>query len=137
MEVYFMAENIDVHMELIEIIAAEPLNDMKMILTFSNGERRLFDAKILDGSAFEPLKNEKIFNDIKIVDGVVTWQNETIDCAPEYMYIHSSITDENIKNNNHAFILDEKKADAFLNRKIPASTDAIARFEKRKRKGEK
>lgn len=28
-----MAENIDVHVGLIEIIVAEPLNDMKMILT--------------------------------------------------------------------------------------------------------
>ncbi len=132
-----MAENIDVHMELIEIIAAEPLNDMKMILTFSNDERRLFDAKILDGSAFEPLKNEKIFNDIKLVDGVVTWLDETIDCAPEWMYSHSTTINGCRKDNAQAFILDKEKASAFLHRKVPTATDAIARFEKRKRKGGK
>ncbi len=127
-----MTENTEINNEPIEVIAAEPLNDMKIRVTFANNETRLFDANILDGTTFEPLKNAKIFNDIKIVDGVVTWQNETIDCAPEYMYIHSSITDKNIKNNNHAFILDEKKADAFLHRKVPKVTDAIARFEKHK-----
>ena len=132
-----MAENTDVHMGCIEVIAVEPLNDMKMILTFSNGEKRLFDAKILTGSAFEPLKNAKIFENCRIVDGVVTWLDETIDCAPEYMYLNSKTIDKCRKDNNHAFILDDKKADAFFHRKILTSTDSIARFEKRKRKGGK
>lgn len=132
-----MAENTDVHMGCIEVIAVEPLNDMKMILTFSNGEKRLFDAKILTGSAFEPLKNAKIFENYKIVDGVVTWLDETIDCTPEYMYLNSKTIDKCRKDNNHAFILDDKKADAFFHRKILTSTDSIARFEKRKRKGGK
>lgn len=132
-----MAENTDVHMGCIEVIAVESLNDMKMILTFSNGEKRLFDAKILTGSAFEPLKNAKIFENCRIVDGVVTWLDETIDCAPEYMYLNSKTIDKCRKDNNHAFILDDKKADAFFHRKILTSTDSIARFEKRKRKGGK
>ncbi|MFR3946784.1 MAG: hypothetical protein ACLTZM_06560 [Ruminococcus sp.] len=25
----------------------------------------------------------------KVVDGIVTWMDEDIDCAPEYMYEHS------------------------------------------------
>lgn len=132
-----MTENTDVHMGCIEVIAVEPLNDMKMILTFSNGEKRLFDAKILTGSAFEPLKNAKIFENCRIVDGVVTWLDETIDCAPEWMYLHSSEIDRYRKENDPAFILNGKKADAFLHRKVPTSTDAISRFEKHKKKGEK
>lgn len=132
-----MAENTDVHMGCIEVIAVEPLNDMKMILTFSNGEKRLFDAKTLTESAFEPLKNAKIFENYKIVDDVVTWLDETIDCTPEYMYLNSKTIDKCRKDNNHAFILDDKKADAFFHRKILTSTDSIARFEKRKRKGGK
>ena len=39
----------------------ETLYDMKMILTFSNEEQRLFDAAILTGTAFEPLRDETIF----------------------------------------------------------------------------
>ena len=72
-----------------EAYAVKPLDDMMMLLTFSTGEQRLFDASVLNGPAFAPLTDEKIFKDCKIVDGVVTWMDEDIDCAPEYMYEHS------------------------------------------------
>lgn len=75
--------------EGIEIKAVQPLDDMMMLLTFSTGERRIFDATVLSGSAFAPLSDETIFRNCKIVNGVVTWDNEEIDCAPEYMYEHS------------------------------------------------
>lgn len=75
--------------ENITIIDAKPLDDMMMLLTFSTGEQRLFDATVLTGSAFSPLSDENIFKACKIIDGVVTWMNEEIDCAPEYMYLNS------------------------------------------------
>ncbi len=75
--------------ELIEVQSARALDDMIMILTFTTGETRLFDATILDGPAFEPLKDDAIFKNFKIAHGVVTWMNEEIDCAPEYMYENS------------------------------------------------
>ena len=75
--------------ENVQIIAVKPLGNMMMLLTFSTGEQRLFDASVLNGPAFAPLTDEKIFKDCKIVDGVVTWIDEDIDCAPEYMYEHS------------------------------------------------
>ena len=70
----------------IEVISVKPLDDMMMILTFSTGEQRLFDATILTGSAFLPLKDDNIFKNCKVVDGAVTWMDEEIDCAPEFMY---------------------------------------------------
>ena len=45
----------------IEVISVKPLDDMMMILTFSTGEQRLFDATILTGSAFLQLKDDNIF----------------------------------------------------------------------------
>lgn len=75
--------------ENISILSAKPLDDMMMILRFSNGEQRLFDATILTGSAFAPLKDETIFKNCKVIDGIVTWFDEDIDCAPEYMYQNS------------------------------------------------
>ena len=75
--------------ENIEITQATPLEDMMMILTFSTGEQRLFDATVLTGPAFQPLTDTKVFNSCKIVNGVVTWMDEEIDCAPEFMYEHS------------------------------------------------
>lgn len=75
--------------ENISIISVKPLEDMMMILTFSTGEQRLFDATILSGSAFAPLSDESVFKGCKVVDGIVTWMDEDIDCAPEYMYQNS------------------------------------------------
>lgn len=130
-----MEENTRITAEPIQIAVVEILNDMKMILIFANGEKKLFDAKTLTGSAFKPLKNRKIFESCKIVDGVVTWLDETIDCAPEWMYLHSSEIDRCRKDNNQAFVLDPQKANVFLRQKSYTSTDAISRFEKRNQKG--
>lgn len=75
--------------EDIEITSVVPLEDMMLLLTFSSGETRLFDASILKGPVFEALKDEAIFSRPIIESGVVTWNNGLIDCAPEYMYEHS------------------------------------------------
>ncbi len=65
------------------------MSNMIMQITFSTGEVRLFDAAILKGEVFEPLKDKKIFSQITIDHGVVTWADGEIDCSPEYMYNHS------------------------------------------------
>lgn len=77
----------------IKVLSVKPLNDMVMLLTFSNGETRLFDATILNGEIFEPLKNDSIFKCPVIDHGVVTWLNGEIDCAPEFMYNNSYVYD--------------------------------------------
>ena len=82
MELYTQVESLT----NVQIVDVKPLEDMMMILTFSTGEQRLFDATVLSGPAFEPLSDERIFKGCKIVDGVVTWMDEEIDCSPEYMY---------------------------------------------------
>ncbi len=43
----------------------------------------------LQDQPFQPLADAKVFNSCKVVDGVVTWMDEEIDCAPEFMYEHS------------------------------------------------
>ena len=67
----------------VQIVNVKPLEDMMMILTFSTGEQRLFDATVLSGPAFEPLSDERIFKGCKIVDGVVTCLLYTSDAADE------------------------------------------------------
>ena len=59
------------------------------MVTFSTGEQRLFDTTVLTGSAFEPLKEEKILANYTIFHGVVTWMNGETDIAPETMYAES------------------------------------------------
>lgn len=65
------------------------LPDKMMLITFSTGETRLFDATILQGKIFEKLNDETIFNNAKLDYGVVTWDNGEIDCAPEFMFENS------------------------------------------------
>lgn len=70
-----------------EVIAVKPLDDMVMIVTFSTGEKRLFDASsFLAYPAFAPLKDEAVFRSAKVEYGVVTWMDGEIDLAPETMY---------------------------------------------------
>ncbi len=75
--------------EQMKIISVKTLNDMIMLITFSNGETRLFDATVLNGEVFEPLKDDSIFKNPVIDHGVVTWLDGQIDCAPEFMYENS------------------------------------------------
>lgn len=67
--------------------AVKPLDDMMMIVTFTSGEKRLYDATpLLALPAFQPLKDERVFKDAKVEYGVVTWADGEIDIAPETMY---------------------------------------------------
>lgn len=66
------------------------LDDMMMILTFTTGEQRLFDAsELLNYPAFAPLKDKKVFKEASVEHGIVTWNNGEIDIAPETMYQNS------------------------------------------------
>lgn len=73
----------------IEITSVKVLDNMIMLLSFSTGETRLFDATVLQGEVFEPLKREDVFKNPIIDHGVVTWDDGNIDCAPEFMYDNS------------------------------------------------
>ena len=72
--------------EDIKVTEAKPLQGGMMLVTFSTGEKRLFDTTQLDGTAFESLSDEKIFANPAIFDGVITWDNGEIDIAPEAVY---------------------------------------------------
>ncbi len=77
-------------MQEASVQAVKPLDDMMMIVTFSSGEKRLYDAtQLLAFPAFQPLKDESVFKNVKVEYGVVTWNDGTIDIAPETMYENS------------------------------------------------
>ena len=73
----------------IKVKEATVLRGSMLLITFSTGEQRLFDATLLTGSAFEPLKDEKTLADFTIFHGVMTWMNGVVDIAPETMYADS------------------------------------------------
>lgn len=73
-----------------KITSVKPLDDMMMLITFSTGETRLYDAtQLLEYPAFQPLQDEAVFRSAKIEYGVVTWLDGDIDIAPETMYQNS------------------------------------------------
>ncbi len=58
---------------------------------FNNGACKVFDfAQVLAKGMpiFEPLKNLTVFRNIVLDGWTVTWQDGTIDIAPEYLYEH-------------------------------------------------
>ncbi|MCM1082478.1 MAG: DUF2442 domain-containing protein [Clostridium sp.] len=73
----------------IKVTEVKPLRGGIMLVTFSTGEKRLFDTTILQGSAFKALADEKIFNNPVLFHGVITWNNGEIDVAPETVYKNS------------------------------------------------
>ena len=56
----------------IKVKEAKVLRGGMLLLTFSTEEQRLFDTTLLKGSAFEPLKDEKVLEDFNIFHGVMT-----------------------------------------------------------------
>ncbi len=75
--------------KLLKVTNFKILTNKMMLITFSTGETRLFDATILQGKIFEKLNDETIFNNAKLEYGVITWDNGEIDCAPEFMFKNS------------------------------------------------
>ncbi len=73
----------------IKILSAEVRPDKKLLITFSTGEKRVFNPAILKGNAFSLLENEKIALNPSIFHGILTWDEGNIDIAPETVYKES------------------------------------------------
>ncbi len=64
----------------------QPTDDYKLILTFSNGEMRLFDMKpYLNKGIFIELLNLSMFNTAHVSFDTVEWDNHA-DFDPEVLY---------------------------------------------------
>ena len=64
-----------------------PLEDYRLLLTFTNGEKRVYDMKpYLDTTAYRKLNDISFFNTAHIVlDYTVGW-NDEIDICPDSAY---------------------------------------------------
>jgi len=70
-----------------------PQDDFHLLLTFENGEKRLFDMKpYLDVGIFKALKDIRLFKTVKTSFDTIEWDNEA-DFDPETLY-HQSISIE-------------------------------------------
>ncbi len=64
-------------------------DDYCLLLTFENGEKRIFDLKpYFDKPVFARLKNVALFKTARVVSGSVEWQGE-IDLSYDTLYLES------------------------------------------------
>ncbi len=70
---------------LLRVSAVETRPDYSMIITFRNGERRLFDAKsLLNLPMYKNLS--KVFSSARVEYGTVVWPHD-IDISPDTLYL--------------------------------------------------
>lgn len=71
------------------VAKAIPTDDFKLILIFTNGERKIYDCSdLLDFGVFKELRDKNYFKQITVVDGTVTWSHEQ-DICPDTLYLDS------------------------------------------------
>lgn len=68
----------------------KPKPDYSLILTFNNGEVKVFDMKpYLETGIFCELKNLELFNTVKPMMGSIMWINGQ-DLCPDTLYLDSN-----------------------------------------------
>ena len=68
-----------------------PTNDFQLIITFTNGEEKVFDMKpYLDKGVFTALQDVALFTTAHTAWGTVVW-NEDIDMSPDTLYLYSKV----------------------------------------------
>ncbi len=70
-------------------VSVKPTASFELLVTFQNGERRVFDMKpLLSQPLYLPLKNPALFSKAK-ADGMCVYWNEDIDLCPDMLYTES------------------------------------------------
>lgn len=71
------------------IIAVKPIDQYKLILSFSNGENGIYDCShLLNWGIFQELQNQHYFKQVQVLDGTVIWPHEQ-DICPDTLYLDS------------------------------------------------
>jgi len=72
-----------------DIKEARIINDYNILISFENGEQKVFDLKpYLDYPVFQALKNKDQLNAFQIVDGTIEWDCGA-DLSPDTFYLES------------------------------------------------
>lgn len=71
------------------VIVVKPLDDFRLLITFSNNENRVFDVKpYFDYIQFKELQKPALFKTVHIAGLSVEWQNG-VDICPDELYYDS------------------------------------------------
>ncbi len=73
----------------IGIKAVQPVENHHLLITFDNGEEKIFDMnEYLDKGIFAELKNENLFRTVHVIFDTIEWENGA-DLDPELIYQES------------------------------------------------
>ena len=77
---------------ILTVTKAEYVDASTLLLSFSNGEQRLFDfTPLFDKGICRKLADPEYFKAFKLDPFTVDW-NDEIACAPEYLYEHGEVS---------------------------------------------
>ncbi len=72
------------------LVAVEAQPEYTLLLTYTDGERRLFDVKpYLDLGLFRELRDERLFRSVHLSFDTIAWSNGA-DIEPEELYAEST-----------------------------------------------
>lgn len=72
-------------------VRVEPLDNYCLLISFSNGEDKIFDVKpMISGSWFGELQDKSIFDTVKISGNTVEWVNGQDVCPDDLYYLSVS-----------------------------------------------
>ena len=67
----------------------EILDNHQLLLTFDNGEKRIFDVEpLFSFGRFRELTSPSLFKTVRVSFDTISWSNG-LDLDPEYLYEHS------------------------------------------------
>ena len=88
-------------------VDVKPIDDFRLILTFDNGEARLFDVTpYLDDVFFSPLRDVKVFNTVRVNPISIEWDGG-IDICPDELYYNSEALQPGMYGEQGALVSDQ------------------------------
>ncbi len=85
----------------LSVIDVKPLDGYKLLLTFENKEKRIFDVSpYLSIGKFSELKELSLFNTVKIKFDSIEWNN-SLDLDPELLYQKSIELSGELNTSSH------------------------------------
>ena len=72
-----------------DVISVEALEGYSLLLTFANGEKRIFSVEpYLEHGIFRELRDSAYFRSVRAVSGFISWPHEQ-DFSPDTLYLKS------------------------------------------------
>lgn len=84
--------------EKLKIESFKIISELCMLVTFSNGEKRIFDLKaLMEYPIYKKLEDFNIFKKAYLENGIIVWDNGEIDISVEAVYKNSYEYEQEIK----------------------------------------